>query len=355
MALAEVLGVAQKKALEQLAKEGIKSVAKSPAWYSRMSMELTKIARSTEKFVPRLMDDEKSKILPREQQDLLLKTRELGYKEELEKEFPWANKIGSFENMSDVSNALLSSENEVSALQQERHPSRFPADVAGRLVEEGDRFTEATWQISSPEERLNMLNDAFKIIAEEACIPQEMIDSGFVYAKEYSNQDEGVTNAACNVFVGLKEDGNLFVKDPISISFNAEHLADPNYDFHTAIGSLYHEVIHAMQQQSVCETGNTFVYEEMRKEWKTDIVSRLSNQPVDFNKSFNKSDFIDYITGPMETYAHMQTDYFKKILQSTEYNSFLGNIGSKAVADIGIKSIRRLTTVAEDSPHNSLF
>ena len=357
----------EKKAIEQLAKEGEKTILRSSdLGFSRMSGGLCKLALAGEKFLPHLIDEAKAKLILNETKDIseknFFKNSEISFKGNIEKEFPWAGELGNYNNSGELVNALAKSEAENEMLKIERHPAKLPADVALRIVEDSETFSAEKWAEGSFEDRVDMLNKAFEIIAEEACIPQEAIDSGIVLPRDFGDRPGEETNAAVNIFVNATEDGKIYQDMPIIISFNENHLLDPNYNFHDAISTLYHEVIHAMQQQSVCEGGTTFTYAEMQKEWREDIMSSITDNPVEFNKSKNRSDYIDYISGPMETYAHLQTDYFKKILTSTEIDADSDNTmylydtetASKGAADISFGSLTKLITVPEELGYQRL-
>ncbi len=226
--------------------------------------------------------------------------------------FPWEN--FGFSSTKDIEKKILMNEAENYSIRMERHPSKLPTDVSRRLLNENEIFNQNEWELSSLEEKIETLNKAFKIIAEEACFPDEMIAETNVYA---CNLDSPSKKAFANLFVDVDKNGNLYKKDVAGIYINAENLSNPSYSLVDAITSVYHESIHIMQQLSLCESGNTFAYSEMQKEWKADILERLETAKKSNNSTFKS--FVDYVTSPLETYAHMQTDYFVKILDAVIY------------------------------------
>lgn len=291
---------------------GAKEVAKK---FSKLGTELGKLAVKESDKVSKLLNDGVDKIKYAE----YIKP----FDGNPETKFPWEKHFPGFMGEEALEKSFMQSEMTKKALRAERHPAKMPSDISKRLVGEGELFSEQLWAYSTASERCVILNEAFKIMAEEACIPQDMIDNAIVRPQDFNDAPGNHTKAAVNLFIDLDKNGEFYVSDNIEIGVNYNDLMNPNYSLNDTLGSLYHEVVHAMQEQSLCEGGNTFTYAEMQKEWKADIKNRIENLRKAESGEVIADDgkFVDYLTESMETWAHMQTDYFTKILDATRIDS----------------------------------
>lgn len=281
------------------------SEVKDKTEFSRMSAELGRISSSE------------------------VKKGEVSFKGNIEKEYPWGDVLKNPESMRELEFRIAKNEAEAEAIKAERNPSKMAKDVAERLVEEKIPFMEEEWRHASLEERLEILNKAYRIIAEEACIPDSMIESGGVYAGIMRGNVKGET--IC--YFDLDEDKNIKIVSPVQISFNEIDLANPDYDLHSALSTLYHETVHVMQYESISKGGRMFTYAEMQEEWKQHIISSFSGKEV----PQDKKNFTDYLSEPMETYAHMQQGYFEKMLNGME-NEYINDLMSSHIDESAIGS-----------------
>lgn len=282
-------------------KEGVKESVKH---FSKLGTELSKLAIKEPDKISKLFENgtDKPKIA-----------------ENNEINFPWEKRPKGFLSGYTPEAQAYREYSSREALKAERHPAKLPSDICKRLVNEGDLFSEELWSNVSLEGRCAILNEAFRIMAEEACIPEELIENAVIEPYDFQDKPGTHTNAAVNFFIDTDETGKFHVVDDITIAFNQFDLMNPAYSLKDSLASLYHEVLHAMQEQSLCEGGNTFTYREMQKEWAENIKNRLdlikrenAGEKIELNKSFT-----EYLTEPMETWAHMQSDYFTKILDAT--------------------------------------
>lgn len=299
-----------------IAEIGAKEVAKN---FSKLGAELGKLAVKESDKVSKLLNDGADRIKDAE----YLKSVDSN----AETKFPWEKYFPGFMGEEALEKSFMQSEMTKSALRAERHPAKMPSDISKRLVGEREQFSEQRWASANASERCDILNEAFKIMAEEACIPQEMIDNAIVRPQDFNDAPGNHTKAAVNLFIDLDKNGEFFVSDNIEIGVNYNDLMNPDYSLNDTLGSLYHEVVHAMQEQSLCEGGNTFTYAEMQKEWKADIKNRIENlRKAERGEAIaDDGKFVDYLTESMETWAHMQTDYFTKILDATRIDSIQEN------------------------------
>ena len=187
-------------------------------------------------------------------------------------------------------------------LQAERNPSKMPADAARRLAEKSDRYNEERGAAAGVEERVQILREMYRDMAEEACIPSEVIDKTQITPEKLGS----TTNAATPLFIGYDAGTDRFshIAAP-KIGFNLDKLSSSGYTLEQAAETLYHETVHIMQMQCLTESGNTFSYMEQKLEWADDIKERLSGM--------NPEDFMAYLQEPMETYAHQQGAVFSKM------------------------------------------
>jgi len=194
-------------------------------------------------------------------------------------------------------------------LRVERDPRKFQEDVAKRIAEKSDYLNEQAWQASDNNGKLAMLHEMNTIMAEEGCIPRDLIKTTKLEAGKF----EGSTNAETNLFIMVDHETGMLKTDPslkpVKITFNEEVLRNPDYTFKNAMETLYHENIHVMQQQCLCEPGNTFMYAEQKNEWKKNVLDRMSGT----KEATSDNPFVDYITDPMENFAHGQASTFIKV------------------------------------------
>lgn len=183
---------------------------------------------------------------------------------------------------------------------------RAMADKAGldydRLVSELTHLGEATYK-----EMPEMREAIDRKIADELAQTAELTDGYLPFS------EDGVVVANTNIFLRTDENDALYAAEPIRVTFNRSLLEIGEFDYYTAVSTLYHEMIHVMQQVAVIE-GGAFTYAEMAKEWEQDIRTALSPDGV------NQLDelYTEYLSEPMETYAHMQQAYFELMLQGME-------------------------------------
>jgi len=194
-------------------------------------------------------------------------------------------------------------------LRVERDPRKFQEDIAKRIAEKSDYLNEQAWQVSDHNGKLAMLREMNTIMAEEGCIPRDLIKTTKLEAGKF----EGSTNAETNLFIMVDPETGMLKADPsrrpVKITFNEEMLRNPDYTFKNAMETLYHENIHVMQQQCLCEPGNTFMYAEQKNEWKKNVLDRMSGT----KEATSDNPFVDYITDPMENFAHGQASTFIKV------------------------------------------
>lgn len=314
--------------LEILAKEGLKLGAKlvgeAGKKISKLGTELSKIGARESNTASNLIKNgiDKAKTALNETADkesLAMKMpveprkNYISFMGESNASFPWKNH--DFMSPEEIEKSIQKTELNKYILREERRPDKLPTDISKRLTDEWGLLPEQMWANATPDERVGILNRAFEIMAEEACIPQNMIENGKVVPHKFMDKEGTHTNAAVNFFLDLDENGNFYKTSDITIKVNVDDLLDPNQSFTDSISSLYHEVVHAMQQQSLCEGGNTFTYAEMQKEWKESVTDRIYKFRLNEVgiKLPEDDSFVAYVTDPMETWAHMQTEYFSKI------------------------------------------
>lgn len=294
-----------------VAEIGAKEVAKH---FSRLGVELSKVAAKESYNIGQTLKNSLENIADSKELMSIERTAE--------NVFPWEKYFHGFKGEKELEKSLLQNDMTKQSLRTERHPAKMPMDISKRLVNEGELFSERLWAEADLTERCVILNEAFKIMAEEACIPKDMIDKAIVHPQKY-DEGSGHVNAAVNLFIDLDKNGEFYVSDNIKIGVNYNDLMDPYHSLNDTLGSIYHEVVHAMQEQSLCEGGNTFTYAEMQKEWKADIKNRIENlRKAERGETVaDEKKFLDYLTESMETWAHMQADYFIKILDATRIDS----------------------------------
>lgn len=315
---------------------GTKEVVKM---FSKLGLELSKIAAKESDKIGKYLTNEVEKLKDGEFIKGDVKAAEI--------KFPWDNLFSGFQGKETIDKSFVQNEIKKIILRAERHPAKLPTDIAERMMDKGELFSEQLWSELGANERLIILNEAFYIMAEEACIAKNLIDEATVCSQDFNDPVGRDTKAAVNLFIDIDENGKFFVKDHINIGINYKDLENPNSSLRDILGSLYHEVVHAMQEQSLCEDGNTFTYEEMQKEWKADVKNR-----IDMIRKYEKGEFVptnnsftDYLTESMEAWAHMQTDYFLKILDATRFEHNMAYekkmLSDSNLLESGVKEIQR--------------
>lgn len=189
-------------------------------------------------------------------------------------------------------------------LRTERNPSKMPADTARRIVSVRGDLKVDSWGQMNAGERLSVLEALYKEMADEACIPPRVI-AGTGFTAESLNGADAATSA----FVSYRADQGIFALEQApQIAFEKNLLENPGYGFEEALCTLYHETMHVMQQQCLTEAGDTFAYAEQKMEWAENVKERLQGN--------NPATYMEYLEGPMETFAHEQDGLFQKMYQA---------------------------------------
>lgn len=195
-------------------------------------------------------------------------------------------------------------------LKEERNPSKMPADAAERLSKKNSIYNASIWKELDSAGRMEMLENMYKEMAEEACLPNELIRETAITMDSFAGKEAG-TQAVTNLFIRPDgSNGGFTVGVPPEIQFCAENLCNPDYPFEAAVETLYHETVHVMQQQCLAEPGNTFTYAEQEKEWEENVKEMAAGK--------RPEDYVDYLRGPMEAYAHQQAGIFTKMYSAMQ-------------------------------------
>lgn len=143
-------------------------------------------------------------------------------------------------------------------LREERNPSRMPADTARRLSEKSNLYNASRWEQLDAAGRMEMLQEMFRDMAEEAYLPGELAE---------------------NTEIG---------RDSLE------------YGFEDAVEALYRETVWVMQQQCLAGPGNAFTYgmEHLKEPGNTFTYG------------------MEYLKEPMEAYAHQQASIFIKMYRA---------------------------------------
>lgn len=305
MPIVEAIASVGKALLEKAIVEGGRALAdKAGLNYEWLIGELTHLGEATYKEmteIARNIRKEMNDAIERKVDSELSDAR-------VESEFPWLESgEGATLRMIELTDA------ESAAKSAERHPAKMAKDVAERLAGDPERFSQEAWERADADERLAMLQDAFRVICEEACIPPELAATAELTDGNLLFTEDGVVVANTNIFLRTDMNGELYAAEPIRVTFNRNLLEMSEFNYYSAVSTLYHEMIHVMQQVSVVE-GGAFTYSEMVKEWEQDIRKTLSPDGI------NQLDelYTEYLSEPMETYAHMQQAYFELMLQGVE-------------------------------------
>ena len=174
----------------------------------------------------------------------------------------------------------------------ERQGAKLTTDVAQRLWSE--KITPKAWEKASVEERSQMLQKARQIMGQEMLLSPEFRQS--LKLDLTGNMEKaGETNGQL-----IEKNGKLKVENP-KIIINADLLK--NDDYEGALGTLYHEMIHAMQYDSLSELKP---HSDEAKLWRESIGKEIKS-PSDIMKD------------PKENYAYGQEAAFKIAYQAEAY------------------------------------
>lgn len=183
-------------------------------------------------------------------------------------------------------------------VQTERRPEQLTRDVVSRMYKSG--LTEKEWKKAGSSERLDMLQKAADIMAQEMLLPQDIRSQLEVCAKKLPDDTGGETNR----FISIKDgDRAVAVKKPV-IEINKVKLQKASCT--EAYSTLFHEMNHVMQQVSITESSP---WTENVEYWRDNLQ----------NYADGDSGYIDYVTGSLEAYAHAQQALFEKVYNAQKY------------------------------------
>lgn len=184
----------------------------------------------------------------------------------------------------------------------ERSPGKMAREAAERIARISP--SQDKWERMPSSERLAVLRRCFSVLGEEACLPQKLIES-----TDIGMDDLDTANAYATFFIeeGSPESWFSLSKTPY-IAFSSKNLENPSYSFDECVSTLYHEVMHILQQQCLLEAGDTVPYVELKAEWAAAIRSRVSGTDGYDSK------YINYLSNSLEIFAIQQKELFRLML-----------------------------------------
>lgn len=230
-----------------------------------------------------------------------IKMTEAALKKQIEKNIrPELRRHPIFSEVSFKSNLLEAKLKEMKTRQEtylrtvgvERRPEKLTRDVVARLYQ--NDLTQWHWARANQQERLNMLRTAADIMAQEMLLPAEVREKLQV---KVDNLGDGV-NGATNKFVHIDDNKKASITSAPTITLSQQRMMDDNCV--NAFSTLFHEMNHVMQFVSVTEDTP---WTENVEYWRENIENYVGGS----------GSYIDYVTGPMEAYAHAQTALFEKV------------------------------------------
>jgi len=184
------------------------------------------------------------------------------------------------------------SRQKLETLKFERRPENLTKDIVTRMYQDG--LTPESWQRANYNERYEMLRKAADIMSQEMMIPDSVRSRLMLDV----DQLEGNCNGATNKFITELPDGEIVMSDIPMVTIDVDRIL--LYDSSKAYTTLFHEMVHVLEEASVLENE---LWSEDVKYWKDDILSYKGVPAKN----------VDYFTGAMEATAHMQDGLFEKV------------------------------------------
>lgn len=183
-------------------------------------------------------------------------------------------------------------------VQAERRPEKLIADVTDRMYEE--KLTPLAWATGDRFARRAMIERASQIMAEEMRLPDEIRDKLAIQFRWLGEKTNGQTTA----FVRESDSGKMeqIVSPEVVIN---DGLLD-GLDSAQPYTTLFHEMLHVLQQVSVLEA---VPWDDDVKHWEKNLRGYKGTPKR----------YVDYLTGPMEAYAHANGELFRKVYKARNF------------------------------------
>ncbi len=183
-------------------------------------------------------------------------------------------------------------------LNETRNPSKLSADIAKRVSEKHRIYDAARWAQTDAAGRREMLKEIYRDMAEEACLPNSLIEGSKI---DIGNLGEKGT-AKTSLFIEPDEmTGKIEAVGQPEILFEASKIADPEYDFADAVEVLYRETLQVVQQHCLTESSATFAMAGQGME--RGIERRLDAGILKSSMEYLKDSMFNYAQGHAHVFA----------------------------------------------------
>lgn len=135
------------------------------------------------------------------------------------------------------------------------------------------------WDAASAPERITMTNKMFDIMLEEMQIPDQIrskLRLSYFGSDSPTAGSQVFTNRYSSIFKPDAQ-GNLAIKDNPCVEM---HYSLLYRDFDTAMGALYNQAIHIMQQATCLEPEGTYLDAAEQAKWAAEVKNTVTNHPA---------------------------------------------------------------------------
>lgn len=164
---------------------------------------------------------------------------------------------------------------------------RSPEILNTRITEalSANSLNAAAWDAASAPERITMTKKIFDTMLDEMQIPKDICDKVKLWyfgSDSPSNVNRIFSNRYESIFK-QNDLGKLELKDNPRVQM---HYCLLYQDFDTALGALYNQAIHIMQQATCIEPAGTYADSVEQAKWAAEVKDAVRNQPVVHNDMY---------------------------------------------------------------------
>jgi len=161
-----------------------------------------------------------------------------------------------------------------------RSPEVLNTRITTALSE--NALNASAWDAASAPERITMTNKMFNIMLEEMQVPGQIRDKLRLWYFGSDSPTAGsqvFSNRYSSIFKPDAQ-GNLAIKDNPRVEM---HYSLLYRDFDTAMGALYNQAIHIMQQATCLEPDGTYINAAEQAKWAAEVKDTVMNHPAVHN------------------------------------------------------------------------